>query len=248
MHRFYLPPDQCQGTRLTLDERESHHAADVLRVRQGESVTVLDGVGHEFLCNVAEVHRKAVVLNVRQKNTTPPPPCSIALIQAVPKGKLMDLIIQKATELGTSRIIPLLTDRVVIQVDDAGAQQKAEKWQQVAIEAIKQCGQPWLPKVEIPMTPKKYIAQADSFDLAFVGSLAGDGRHPRQHFEKYVEGHGRKPQSVALWVGPEGDFTPSELEAIRGSGVLPVSFGRLVLRCETAAIYGLSVVNYEIQA
>ncbi len=248
MHRFYLPSERCQGPALVLDERESHHAADVLRIRKGDRVTVLNGAGREFLCEVQEVHRKAVALHVEQEKASAPPPCQITLVQAVPKGKLMDLIIQKATELGTARIVPLLSERVTTQLDDEGAQEKAEKWQQVAVEAIKQCGQPWLPKVMVPVTTKDYLAGRPEQELSFVGSLQGDGKHPRKYFGTFASEHGRNPRSLAFWVGPEGDFTPGELDAIRASGVKPVSFGPLVLRCETAALYALSVANYELQA
>lgn len=247
MHRFYLPPERCQGPALVLDERESHHAADVLRIRKGERVTVLNGAGHEFLCQIQDVHRKAVALQVEQDKAVAPPVCRITLVQAVPKGKLMDLIIQKATELGAAQILPLLSERVTVQLDHDSAEDKAEKWQQVAIEAIKQCGQQWLPKVMVPMTVKGYLASRPEHELSLVGSLQGDGKHPRTYFETFASEHGRRSQSLALWVGPEGDFTPGELDAIRASGVKPVTFGSLVLRCETAALYALSISNYELQ-
>jgi len=242
MHRFYLPPEQCRGPVLTLDERESHHAADVLRVRPGGEVTVLNGAGIEFLCQVKDVRRKAVNLTIISQKNTPPLPCPVTLVQSVPKGKLMDLIIQKSTELGVARILPLLTERVTTHLDDAGAGHKSIKWQQVAIEAVKQCGQPWLPQVLPPVDLKQLLSRPEKWDMVFVGSLQGDGRHPREHFNSF---HG-KPKSLALWIGPEGDFTDEELDAIRASGALPITLGPLVLRCETAALYALSIVQYEL--
>lgn len=246
MHRFFLPPEQCQTQILTLDERESHHAADVLRVRRGEQVTVLNGAGCEFLCEVQQAHRKAVTLAVQQKNSSPALPCPITLIQSVPKGKLMDLIIQKSTELGVARIIPLLSERVATHLDESGAEQKGLKWQHVAIEAIKQCGQTWLPQVEAAITPEKLLARQEKWDLSFIGSLQGDRRHPRDYFQSFFEKNCKKPESLALWIGPEGDFTPEEMDAIKASGVLPVTLGPLVLRCETAALYALSTARYEL--
>ena len=148
MHRFYLPPERCAGAALRLDGREAHHALHVLRMKRGELVAVLDGVGNEFLCTVENSSRQAVTLSVSLKNFTPPPPCSITLLQAVPKGKIIESIIQKAVELGARRIVPLLTERVVTHLDDEDAGNKRDKWQQVAIEAIKQCGAAWLPKIE----------------------------------------------------------------------------------------------------
>ena len=248
MHRFYLPPESTRGDSLRLDGREAHHALRVLRLKRGELVAVLDGVGNEFLCTVENSSRNAVTLSVSLKNFTPPPPCSLALLQAVPRGKIIESIIQKAVELGARRIVPLLTERVVTHLDEEDASDKLKKWQQVAIEAIKQCGAAWLPKIEAPMTIEQYLARKEKFDLSLVGSLQKERRHPRECLSGFQAQHKRLPQSVGVWIGPEGDFTPEELEAIQASGALPVSLGRLVLRVETAAIYCLSILNYELNS
>ena len=248
LHRFYLPPGSTRGDSLRLDGREAHHALRVLRLKRGELVSVLDGVGNEFLCAVENSSRDAVTLSVSLKNFTPPPPCSITLLQAVPRGKIIESIIQKAVELGARRIVPLLTERVVTQLDKEDAAVKREKWQQVAIEAIKQCGAAWLPQIEAPMTTERYLARKEKFDLSLVGSLQKERRHPRECLQAFQAKHGRLPQSFGVWIGPEGDFTPEELDAIQATGALPVSLGRLVLRVETAAIYCLSILNYELNS
>ena len=248
MHRFYLPPESCRGTTLRLDGREAHHALQVLRLKRGELITVLDGVGNEFLCAVENSSRHAVTLSVSLKNFTPPPPCSITLLQAVPKGKIIESIIQKAVELGARRIVPLLTEHVVIRLDDRDAADKCTKWRQVAVETIKQCGAAWLPEIEAPMTIAQYLARKEKFDLSLVGSLQKDRRHPRECLGEFQAKHGRLPQNVGVWIGPEGDFTPEELDAIQATGALPISLGRLVLRVETAAIYSLSILNYELNS
>src|ERR1035441_3324630 len=246
MHRFYLPPERCAGAALRLDGREAHHALQVLRLKRGELITVLDGVGNEFLCAAENSSRHAVTLSVSLKNFTPPLPCSITLLQAVPKGKIIESIIQKAVELGARRIVPLLTEHVVTRLNDKDAADKREKWQIVAIEAIKQCGAAWLPKIETPITLGEFLKRRDKFDLSLVGSLQKERRHPRECLSGFQAQHKRLPQSVGVWIGPEGDFTPEELEAIQGAGALPISLGRLVLRVETAAIYCLSILNYEM--
>jgi 16S rRNA (uracil1498-N3)-methyltransferase len=248
MHRFYLPPGHCAGETLRLDGREAHHALHVLRLKRGELITVLDGVGNEFLCAVENSSRHAVTLSVSLKNFTPPRPCSITLLQAVPKGKIIESIIQKAVELGARRIVPLLTEHVVTRLNDKDAADKREKWQIVAIEAIKQCGAAWLPEIETPITLGEFLKRRDKFDLSLVGSLQKERRHPRECLIGFQAQHKRLPQSVGVWIGPEGDFTPEELEAIQASGALPVSLGRLVLRVETAAIYCLSILNYELNS
>jgi 16S rRNA (uracil1498-N3)-methyltransferase len=248
MHRFYLPPDQSTGSTLTLREREAHHALHVLRVRDGERVTVLDGAGQEILCEVKGHHRDSISLTVIDRKINPPLGCALTLLQAIPKGKIIESIVQKATELGAARIVPILSERVVTHIDSDGAETKAEKWQQIAIEAIKQCGSAWLPKVEAPITVENFLARRESFELPLIGCLENGSRHPRVWFEKFFAEHQRLPKSIAVWVGPEGDFSAKEYGAIKGAGALPITLGPLVLRVETAATYCLSVLSYELQA
>ena len=158
MHRFYLPPESCGSDTLRIAGREAHHALHVLRVKRGDVVGVLDGVGHEFLCETADASRDTVTLRVSQKHSSPAPVCLITLFQAVPRGKIIESIIQKAVELGAHRVVPLLTERVVIHLDEKERTNKREKWQQIAIEAIKQCGAAWLPKIETPTTIENVLA------------------------------------------------------------------------------------------
>ena len=112
MHRFHLPPEQCAGPTLTLTDREAHHGLRVLRLRHGERAVVLDGAGGEMDCEVAELRQDAIELQVTARKLVPPLPCQITLLQAIPKGRSLEDIIQKATELGVARIVPLLTARV----------------------------------------------------------------------------------------------------------------------------------------
>jgi 16S rRNA (uracil1498-N3)-methyltransferase len=247
MHRFHLPPEQCVGPTLTLSDREAHHGLHVLRLRRGDQVTVLDGAGGEFLCSAADHGRHDLRLNVIEKRFIPPLPWRITLLQAIPKGKLFDTILQKATELGAHRIVPLLTERVVTQLDEDKTESKTEHWRAVVIEAIKQSGSAWLPEVTAPMTPAQFIECGERFDLPLIGSLRADARHPREWFRAFASEHGRAPQTLCVWVGPEGDFMPAELDAAQAAGARPITLGRLVLRCDTAAISCLSVMQYEMQ-
>ena len=246
MHRFYLPPDQCRAASLQLTDGEAHHAVRVLRVQPRERVVVLDGSGNEFLCAVATADRRAVLLEIVEKKTVLPPPCRITLLQAIPKGKIIESIIQKATELGAHRLVPILAERVTTKLDAKITAAKQEQWQQVAIEAIKQCGAVWLPQVDTPMTPAEFLMRKETHDLALVGALLGERKHPREIIQRFQSEHGRAPESVAVWIGPEGDFTPAESKLILNAGAKPISLGPLVLRVETAAIYCLSFLNYEL--
>ena len=247
MHRFFLPPGDCRGDLLRLDGREAYHALQVLRLKRGERVTVLDGAGWEFLCDVSETEKNYLTLAVKEKKSTPPPDCAITLLVGIPKGKIIESIIQKSVELGAQKIVPLLTARTVTQLDGDDAADKREKWQQVAIEAIKQCGASRLPKVETPQTIAEFLDRAEKFDLALVGSLQTERKHPRKWILEFQKLRGHLPKSAAVWIGPEGDFTLEELRAIENSGARPMTLGRLTLRVETAAIYCLSFLNYELQ-
>jgi len=248
MHRFHLPPEHCHGPMLRLAGSEAHHATRVLRVERGDRVTVLDGAGQEFQCEVAGADKHEVQLRVLEKRSHPSPPFQITLFQAIPKGKIIESIIEKAAELGVHRIVPLLTARVVARLDGLAAAVKGEKWQQVAVEVIKQCGAAWLPKVEAPTTLKEFLERRETFDLALVGSLQGDARHPGQFLREFRTQPASQPRRVAVWIGPEGDFTGEELLAIQSAGAKAITLGRLVLRVETAAIYCLALLNYELQS
>jgi len=248
MHRFYLPPSECRNPRLTLSGREGHHALNVLRLRTHERVVVLNGMGDEYLCETREAGRQTVTLDVLHKHTVAPPSFQVTLAQAVTKGKSMETIIQKATELGAQRIAPILSERTVAQPDPEAAATKVEKWEDTAIEALKQCGSAWLPRVDAPLTPQAFLARGEKFELSLIASLQDGARHPREHFESFRIERRCAPTSVCVWVGPEGDFTPAEVNAIRAAGALPITLGPLVLRSETAAIYCLSVINYELQS
>jgi 16S rRNA (uracil1498-N3)-methyltransferase len=245
MHRFYLPPEECHGPFLLLTGAEAHHASNVLRLRQGELVLVLDGVGHEFSCGVREHGHENVRLEILSSRSEPQPEPQITLVQALPKGKLMESIIQKATELGAHCVVPVFTERVVSKFDVHEAHLKQRKWQSVAIEAIKQCGGLWLTTVEHAAKYTQFLSRPAQFDLQLIGSLQPGSRHPRDYFKEFRAKHGRKPASACVWIGPEGDFTPGEIEEIQGRGAKPITLGPRVLRTETAACYCLSVLNYE---
>jgi 16S rRNA (uracil1498-N3)-methyltransferase len=244
MRRFYLPSSESASDHIALTGSEAHHAADVLRVKAGEEVAVLDGAGGEMICRVESAMRKKVQLEVQQRKTDPPPPWRITLVQAVPKGKMLEAIIQKATELGVWRIVPLLSQRVTTHLEGDSIEHKAEKWRQTAVEAIKQCGQRWLPQVDPATTLPALLARRDKFDLTLVASLQDDRRHLRDYFHA----GGRRPEVICLWIGPEGDFAPEEMESIKGAGALPITLGPLILRSETAALCALSILNYELSA
>src|SRR3989440_682613 len=233
---------------LVLGESEVHHARDVLRLEPGERVVVFNGRGHEITAEITKVTREEIQLRKLHAARVPPLRCQITLAQAIPKGKNMDLIVQKAVELGAAEIAPIISDRTIVHLQDKEAIQKQEKWQQVAIEAAKQCGQNWLPTVQVPRKLADFFDVVAPLQLRLIGSLQSDAMHLKTVLSEYEREHHARPASVLMCIGPEGDFTPAELNLARSHGCRPITLGPIILRVETATIYCLSVLSYELLA
>ena len=256
MHRFYIPPENWNPDALVLTNAEAHHARDVLRLKRGDKLVVFNGRGREITAEIVDLAKDEIDLRKLHEAETTPLRCRITLGQAIPKGKNMDVIVQKAVEIGAAEIAPILSDRTVVHVDLESAAQKQAKWQQVAIEAAKQCGQNWLPQVRAPRKLRDFFSDVGvevrvptrsfSFDLRLIGSLQSDARHLKKILADYSSERGQLPTSVLMLVGPEGDFTPAELALARSHGCQPITLGPVVLRVETAAIYCLSILSYEL--
>jgi 16S rRNA (uracil1498-N3)-methyltransferase len=246
-HRFYLSPAQWSREKPVLDPGDSHHCADVLRLKPGDRLSVFDGEGRVAEAELADVHRKQCVLRLGRTHVTPDPRCSLTVAQAVPKGKNMDLILQKAVELGASAIVPLLTSRTVVRIDDEGdAERKQQRWQQIALEACKQCGRNTVPRVAPPSTAEQFLDRAPAAELLLLASLQPDARPIKEVLASFAVINGRPPESVAILVGPEGDFTPGEIAQLKAAGAFSVTLGPTILRSETAALYCLSVLGHEL--
>ena len=246
MHRFHIAPENWNSEAPQLIGSEAHHAGHVLRLGTGDKVVLFDGRGREITAEIISSESSAIQLRKLHEAQMPPLRCQITLGQAIPKGKNMDLIVQKAVEIGAAEIAPILSDRTVVRLDEESAASKQSKWQTVAIEAAKQCGQNWLPRVHIPQTMAQFFQQPHRFDLQLIGSLQSDAVHLKKILAEYSAEHGDRPTSVLMLVGPEGDFTPAELSLARTHGCRPITLGPIVLRVETASIYCLSVLSYEL--
>lgn len=230
-------------TEIVLAPDESHHLIRVNRARVGDPVVVFNGQGAEWTCECAEADRRAARLIVKSTRRIPTPAATVTLAQALPKGKTFDQIIRKATELRVSRIVPLVSERTEVRLDDARADSKHGKWEATAIEAAKQSGNAHLPEILPIQALDSFLKTADSFDLKLVASL-----HPGAgSLRPVLQNQAETPQNAVWLIGPEGDFTPDEIAAATTAGFVPITFGPLVLRCDTAAIHALSLLQYEWQ-
>lgn len=243
MHRFYLANPTTDGKTARLTGEEWRHCRTVLRLKKGDRLTIFDGKGTEYLTQIHEAAPQAAALIILQKTSAPRPPYHITLAQALTKHRSMDLVFQKATELGVQRIIPVRSDRSVIEIADSQAETRYRRWRQIVVESAKQCGLDWLPEITPIHTVQQVVAMAASYCWPLIGSLQGDARPLWEHLTKP-----RSPSDEALlMIGPEGDFTPAEMALARGAGFLPLSLGPLVLRCETATICAVSTLCYELR-
>jgi 16S rRNA (uracil1498-N3)-methyltransferase len=246
MHRFYISPENWNPDAPALTGSEAHHARAVLRMKPAEKLVLFNGRGREITAEIVDLSGAGIQLRKLHEAETPALRSRIILGQAIPKGKNMDLIVQKAVEIGAAEIAPIISDRTVVQVDLESAAQKHAKWQQIAIEAAKQCGQNWLPQVHAPRRLGDFFLASTTFDLRLIGSLQPDAQHLKEILADYSNEHQHLPGSVLMLIGPEGDFTPAELALARHHGCRPITLGPVILRVETAAIYCLSVLSYEL--
>jgi 16S rRNA (uracil1498-N3)-methyltransferase len=236
MARFLLPADAwLADPALTGDE--ARHASQVLRMKAGDPLVVFDGKGRRAAAEILSISRDRVPLKLGEVVPSRPPQPAITLAQAIPKGKNMDLIVQKAVELGVAGIQPLVTRHTIVQPGDG----KSAKWRRNALEACKQCGQDTLPDIPDPATFADWLpGQATARGLKLIASLAPGAGPMREVLKSHPD-----TTAVTLLIGPEGDFSAAETDAAVAAGFLPVSLGDIILRVETATLFCLSALRYE---
>ncbi len=243
MHRHFVTPDQLNAAVLSLTRAQAHHLRDVLRVRQDETVELCDGAGGTVSCRVAQLGRHDLTLeHLAPPMRLPPPACRLTLCACV--CKRLDWTIEKAVELGATRIVPALSERAVIRLNDEREREaKRARWQRVALDAARQCGAAWLPEIVAPLPLPQALARHLAGCRPLLTAALVTGARPLRDLLASWCASAPPPAEAALAVGPEGDFTAAELEALKAAGSEFVSLGPHVLRAETAALYGLTLLN-----
>lgn len=241
MKRYYAPTLD----RGILDDEQSRHCAQVMRQGVGDLFAVFDGHGLEGKARITQIARDEVKFQLLAKAVSPRPAHPVWLAQALTKPKSMDLILQKATELGVSELRPLQSDHSVTQLDEERAEAKVEKWQRLTIEAAKQCGQNWLPEVHAPQAPRDFVAAVPRGAIKLIASLQAEAKPLKSVLRESLAGL-KAGTPIVVMIGPEGDFAPAEIGQARAAGFIPVSLGKIILRAETAAFFMLSAVAYEL--
>ena len=241
--RYYLPPQHWQADQLELIGDEAHHCARVLRSKEGDCVEIFDGEGTAVQGEITSLSKDSVIIKLSSEPVQTTPSADIHLIQSIPKGGNMELIVQKAVELGISSIQPLITENTVARPEQM--EKKLVKWQRIALEACKQCGQNYLPKIHSVAKFSDWITNTGSSnaELNLVAALLPFSLPMHEIFSQNIP-----KKSAGFLIGPEGDFSDKEYQQILATDYQPVSLGDIVLRVETATLYCLSVIKHELSA
>ena len=224
-YRFFALPESFRDERVLLDAEETHHLRDVLRLNEGANVAVFDGCGSEYSCTVAEVKKNETELLILNKlePASPESNLELTLAAAMLKGEKLDLVVQKAVELGVKKLVPIRTKRTEVRSKDSA--KRVARWRKIALEASKQCGRAYLMTVADPLDLELLLSEGETANMFFFTERDGD-KMPRSLADK-------KQTAV---VGPEGGWDDIELAAARSAGARLITLGGRILRAETAAI------------
>jgi 16S rRNA (uracil1498-N3)-methyltransferase len=234
-HRFYAPPSQITDARITLDEDEAHHLTRVLRLPVGARAFAFDGCGNEYDCRITELGKRSAALAILE----PLPgqvesPLQLTLAQALLKNDKFDWVVQKITELGVTRLVPLVTEHCDIRKADERAEARLLRWRRIALEAVKQCGRRKLLEIAEPLSWSAYCAEETS-DLKLILSERGGQK---------LNTLTTAATSVCVAVASEGGWSEAELQTAERHGFTPIHLGQRILRAETAALTGAALLQH----
>lgn len=246
MTRLFTDVKLIKGENLSLSEDESRYLSQVLRMREGNIVTVVDSDLFEAECEILSIEKKKVVLNIGDvRENMSESPCRITLFQSVSKGERMDLTIQKSTELGVYAIAPVFSERCVVRFNESDSSGKIDRWQKIAEEAARQSGRGLVPKILPSLSFADAVKKASSeFDLCLMPWEEEKGKTLKEMLKDFKA---EKGKTVAVFIGPEGGYSEEEAKLASDSGIASVTLGKRILRTETAGPSVLSMLLYEFE-
>ncbi len=242
MHRFYVPPADVSSDIIRVRDLERHHLLNVLRLKPGDDVQVFDGEGNSYIARLTDTESFPTTASIQDHQFHPPISPRITLFQAIPKSDKMDLIVQKATEIGADEIGPMVCERSIPRRAENAQQKRRDRWERIAIEASKQCGRPRFPKMLTPRTIGECLEQTKNYELSL---LLWENEVDRE-IKSVLRNHPHI-ESISLFIGPEGGFSNAEVSEAIDNGCIPVTFGGNTLRTETAAIVAATIAVYELR-
>lgn len=246
MHHFFVSPGQITGKKISIVGEDVNHIKNVLRMRPGQEIAVSNGEdGREYRCQIDGITETEVTCTLRFiKEDGLELPARVCLFQGLPKGDKMELIIQKAVELGVYEIIPVATKRSVVKLTGKKEENKRTRWQGIAEAAAKQSRRRLIPRIHPVMSMKEAVAFAEDMDIKLIPYELAEGMGRT----KELIGRIREGQNVAVFIGPEGGFDDSEIETALAAGICPVTMGKRILRTETAGFTMLAWIMYQLEA
>jgi len=239
VHRFFCPSTNIAHSRIVINNKEQvHHIKDVLRLKVKDTVAVFDDKGKEYRGAIEKLLPQSIILKIKDKHILmTAKQLKITVACAIPKKSKMDDIVDKLTQLGVGRVIPMLTQRVIIRWDKPKMALQQKRWEKIALCASQQSQRSVLPIIEPIKDIKEVLSESEVFDLKLMPALIGRRRALKEIFAQF------NPQNILVLIGPEGDFTSEEVELAVKAGCIPVSLGELVLRVDMAAIAVASFIR-----
>lgn len=242
MSRFFVPAGSVRGNEILVTGKEAHHILDVMRLGESDKVVGFDGTGNEYIGFIKKAGRKTLLIEITNTRKAPGKGAlSVTLIQAIPKKEKMDYIVEKATELGASSIVPVITERTIPKWDQSKKNSSSQRWRRIAESASKQCGRPDIPKIEAIRSFVEAIKDFKAGTRKLIAALS-DRAIPLKEALKAIESSGA---GIVIAIGPEGDFTEDEIKMAQESRFVVVSLGSRVLRSDTAGLAVMAILNYE---
>ncbi len=246
MQHFFVTPSQVKENEIRIEGSDVNHIKNVLRMKKGERVKVSDGNNMSYICRIIDfAGKEQVVLDIEETMEVDTElPSKIYLFQGLPKSDKMELIIQKAVELGVYQVIPVMTQRSIVKLDAKKEAKRMARWQQIAESAAKQSGRGYVPEVGGFLTFKEALRYASRLDVSIIPYELAEGMEETKDVIQAI-----KPgQSVGIFIGPEGGFEKEEIEMAIESGTKPITLGKRILRTETAGLTTLSILMFHLEA